>query len=499
MPGREQAAPYTIMASKKKHEYDESLFADTTMTFGEHLEELRSALLRSLIAVTIGFALGLLIANQTVSLIRAPLEAALKRYVIRKAILQYEQFVEEQTKLGLPVPYSAEQFAPLAAEHGLTFQHIFVHPTDVLRQLHEAYPDTHGAELALPGNPPGHPLSPLGPLEVIAADLQQPHLIVERLMDAGSGGQPGPLLHFWGLLSGSQRTTLKGLFGNPGLSNEQRDELVKILNALIASGDLYAPEAFVGMNLPPEAKAFAARSDKLEPIERQRFHRVLLEAVFPAELSPSHPELISLFIWRKIEDDERTRATSLGAQEAFMLWLKAGLITGLVVASPFVFYYLWMFVAAGLYPHERHYVYLFGPISLGLFLSGAAIAFFFVFTPVLDFLFQFNESLGIEPDLRISEWLSFVLILPLGFGISFQLPLAMFFLERIRLFSVDTYLSQWRMAVMVIVLLSAILTPADPYSIFFMAVPLSLLYFAGVFACKLAGPPGSPEEALETA
>ncbi|HQU47011.1 MAG TPA: twin-arginine translocase subunit TatC, partial [Pirellulales bacterium] len=81
------------------------------------------------------------------------------------------------------------------------------------------------------------------------------------------------------------------------------------------------------------------------------------------------------------------------------------------------------------------------------------------------------------------EWMGFVIFLPLGFGISFQLPLVMLFLERIGVFNVQAYLQRWRIAILVIFVLSAILTPADPYTIFFMAIPLTILYFGGVLLC----------------
>ncbi len=167
-----------------------------------------------------------------------------------------------------------------------------------------------------------------------------------------------------------------------------------------------------------------------------------------------------------------------------MTWVKAGIITGLILASPWVLLQLWLFVATGLYPHEQRYVYVFLPISLVLFFSGVLLAFFFVFEPVLDFLFSFNSSLGISPQIRINEWISFVMFLPLGFGIAFQLPLVMLFLNRINVFSIDIYLSKWRIAVMVIFTLSMLLTPADPISMVMLAIPLTFLYFFGIGLCK---------------
>ncbi|NCY02218.1 MAG: twin-arginine translocase subunit TatC, partial [Planctomycetia bacterium] len=205
--------------------------------------------------------------------------------------------------------------------------------------------------------------------------------------------------------------------------------------------------------------------------------------------------LVPMLLWQPLARDPRVSITTLSAQEAFGIYVKAALLSGVVLASPWIFFQLWTFVAAGLYPHEKRWVWLFLPVSLALFLAGVALAFFFVFDFVLDYLLAFNEWLGLDPDPRISEWLGFVLILPIGFGLGFQLPLVMLFLERIGVFDAATYASQWRIAVIVIFVVSAILTPADPYSLLFLAIPLCLLYFGGLAICRWvaaaeAGPAG---------
>jgi sec-independent protein translocase protein TatC len=130
-------------------------------------------------------------------------------------------------------------------------------------------------------------------------------------------------------------------------------------------------------------------------------------------------------------------------------------------------------------------VHLFLPFSVGLFLCGASMAFFLVFPPVLNFFFGIAKNLGSDMRPRLSEWLSFVLLLPLGFGISFQLPLVMLFLERIHVFSVGMYLAKWRIAVLVIAVVAMVLSPGgDPYSMMMMLVPLVALYFGGIALCQ---------------
>jgi sec-independent protein translocase protein TatC len=174
---------------------------------------------------------------------------------------------------------------------------------------------------------------------------------------------------------------------------------------------------------------------------------------------------------------------ALGLQEPFMIWLKAAFVVAFVVASPGIFYHLWEFISAGLYPHERRYVYFFLPTSLILFWSGAFLAFFVIFQLVIDFLLDFNASMGIGASPRLTDYMSFALFLPLGFGIAFQLPLAMLVLERLGVFSVHMYLSQWRIAVLAIAFISMILTPADIASFIGMGIPLVGLYFLGIAMC----------------
>jgi sec-independent protein translocase protein TatC len=184
--------------------------------------------------------------------------------------------------------------------------------------------------------------------------------------------------------------------------------------------------------------------------------------------------------------DELHRPVALNVQEAFMTYIKVSMIAGFVLASPWVFYQVWLFVAVGLYKHERKFVYLYGALSLILFLAGAYFCFKAVFPFVLNFLLSFNLLLGITPQIRLSEWVSFAVMLPLMFGISFQLPLVMRFLTALNIFTPQIYREKRRLAILVIAFLSMVLTPADPMSMLLMMCPLVLLYELGIWLCELA-------------
>ncbi len=195
---------------------------------------------------------------------------------------------------------------------------------------------------------------------------------------------------------------------------------------------------------------------------------------------------------------------TLGPTEAFVIWIKVGMYVGIVLSSPWVFYQIWMFVAAGLYPQEKKYIHIYLPISLLLFLGGVLLCEFVALPMGLKYLLEFNAWLDIEPDLRLTEWLSFALLMPLVFGIAFQTPMVMLFMERLGIFEVKSYQGNRRMAIFVICIIAALISVApDPLNVSVLAIPMVLLYELGILLCRFLprsshdlGDPAS-EEAVE--
>ncbi len=364
-------------------EPNDDLFGDSTMSFGEHLEELRGALFRAIAGIVIGVAVGLLFAGSVVDMIKDPLEKAL------------EEYYQEKAKTDIDVEYATASERKDA--------------------------------------------------EYEAASQGKTEKEKKALMEK---------------------------------KEEEKEALMK---------EAEEAKAFMTTNHYVYEEVYFERTEAIRIAKGEKIKE-------GASLPPPSADLIKLRLWRRVD----SMVSSLSAHEAFMIWLKAALITGVVLSSPWAFYQIWMFVAAGLYPHEQRYIHVFLPFSLILFLSGAGLAFFFVFQHVLKFLFSFNAMMNIDPDPRISEWLSFVLFMPVGFGISFQLPLVMLFLHRIGIFTPEAYIKQWRIAILVIFVVSMLLTPADPISMLMMAVPLTLLYFGGIGLCKWMpasrSPYAEPEE-----
>lgn len=455
---------------------NDDLFAESTMTFGEHLEELRSSLFRAIVGLVIGFLIGCLIANQVVKWIQGPVVTALRDYESSRA---RDELAEQY---GGELPPEIER---MVNSGFVPMESMLIEPFGFLERLERDYPDQFQFDVTPHKFVPG---------DIKTGDESWASEPVEKLAavwrDAGQSADPSPGKEMWRRLSASQRETVDSVASDSGSEDSDAARIVHLLNNLLEERDLHKTKAIENIKSFSDSLSRKGVDELRDKRDKQpeeftaddsrRLNRFLIAAHFDDYLHPPRMNVVELPTWRPVEK----RLQALNAQEAFMIWIKAALVAGAVISSPWMFYQIWVFVAAGLYPHEKKYVFMYLPISLGLFFAGAALAFFFVFDPVLDFLFSFNKMMNIDPDPRIGEWLGFVLFLPIGFGISFQLPLVMLFLNRIGIFSVEAYLDRWRIAVLVIFVLSMLLTPADPVSMMLMATPLTLLYFGGIGMCR---------------
>jgi sec-independent protein translocase protein TatC len=179
--------------------------------------------------------------------------------------------------------------------------------------------------------------------------------------------------------------------------------------------------------------------------------------------------------------------STLSVTEAFMVYIKVSLVLGVVIGSPWIFWQLWSFVAAGLYPQEKHWVYVYGPFSLGLFLAGVVLCEWIVIPAAVHYLIGFNEWVGLEPDLRLSEWLSFALLTPLVFGVAFQTPLVMLFLHKLGIVDVSAFQTHRRYALFALALVAALLAASpDAFSMLALYIPLAGLYELGILLCRFS-------------
>jgi len=446
------------------------------MSFGEHLDELRKVLVKSLLGISIGTIIGLMFSDQVVAILKAPLEKALERF-------QQEQ---DTQRLKGTSGWMSPDLAPWLEEERQSPETVYVDPGQLVAALRQVQPDfLRGVEISayrfLPSN--------FRPDKAVA--------ICQKLaaVEANEKDPSDKLSAIWSLFSPEEQATVREFSAKSQLESDELEKLATIFSRLLSQRELNQSPAFADVFAPPStaSKLLLGSTDenpllqmrtalegKFDEDANRRLNRALLAFVFPNELQPLKAELVPLQTWRQID----TKPQALSVLEPFMIWMKAGIITGIVLSSPYVFFQLWSFIAAGLYPHEKNHVYMYLPISLGLFFAGILLAYFFVFDPVLQFLFSFNARLGIAPETRMNDWLGFFMFLPLGFGIAFQLPLLMLLMNRLGIITVSTYLSKWRIAIMIIFVVAMVLTPADPISMLLMAFPLTFLYFVGIGLCQ---------------
>jgi Tat protein translocase TatC len=179
---------------------------------------------------------------------------------------------------------------------------------------------------------------------------------------------------------------------------------------------------------------------------------------------------------------------ALSPLDTFVQVMKLAFLAALVATSPYVLWQMWGFVGAGLYRHERRVVRLFFPVSLTFFVLGCLMA-YLVFLPIaLRFLLGFGQGLEVRNDFAVGDYLSFCLSLLLGFGVAFQTPLLMLFLQATGIVERATLAKGWRIATLIAFVVAMVLTPdPSPVSQLLMAVPLVGLYLLGVYGGRFVG------------
>jgi sec-independent protein translocase protein TatC len=162
------------------------------------------------------------------------------------------------------------------------------------------------------------------------------------------------------------------------------------------------------------------------------------------------------------------------------LYLQVSLIGGAILASPFILYQVWLFIAPGLYQKEKRFVIPFMAATVGLFLGGAAFGYFYVLPGALKILILgFGQKFN--PIVTIEEYTGFFLSVILGLGISFEMPILIFFLAMFGIVSPKFLWQNIRYAVLIIFLVAAIITPSpDPWTMCIYALPMLALYMIGI-------------------
>jgi len=176
-----------------------------------------------------------------------------------------------------------------------------------------------------------------------------------------------------------------------------------------------------------------------------------------------------------------------GLTEAFFVYMKLAFFASLIITCPFIIYQIWKFISPALHSTEKKYVLPFVFFSTLLFVSGVLFGYFIALPPAFEFFVSFNNRY-LQSMISFSDYISLFVTFLLGFGLSFELPVFMFFLAKLGIVNAQMLSKQRKYAILVIFIVAAILTPSpDALSQILMAIPLMFLYELSIFISKFAG------------
>lgn len=190
---------------------------------------------------------------------------------------------------------------------------------------------------------------------------------------------------------------------------------------------------------------------------------------------------------------------SLGPADTLQITFRAALIFGLGIASPWIAYQGWRFVAPALHRNEKRSAIVFCGSALAFFLAGVSFAYFLVLPTMLSFFYTYTTGLGVTPDWAIANYYNFVVSFLVGFGLVFELPVAVVVLAFLGIVTPQGLAAYRKHAIVGIFIVSGIFTPGpDVASQLMMGVPMVLLYELSILAARMIGNRSRATEALDS-
>lgn len=424
------------MSPRGKHDYPEDMFADTRMSLGDHIQDLRSHMLRAIYGFLIGLTAGFAVAPSVLKVIQAPVQEQLREFHDAR----FHEKLRVRTEGGRADGANRPKWVRFDAV------------ADLEEEAGAGFAGPHG----------GKPV-------VYSQALARARRLVAR---AETLLQQERLAEVEPLAPDLQRAadTLSRAAETP---DEHQAALPVVVAGLRASAERLA-EAVRDKN---SAKAAEALAGAEEVLGRAGVRTLWLR------LNPL--DVVSVLHDAQQALDPRDELVSLSILESCMAYIKVSVVCGLVLASPWIFYQIWSFVAAGLYPHERRYINVYLPLSIVLFLAGVLMAQFYMMPKVVQVLLWFNRWLGQEPMLRLSDWLGFALLVPALTGLCFEVPVVMLFMERTGLVTTQWFIRHWKAALFTVHVIAVIGPAVDPISMEIVALPMFALYWLGILLCHL--------------
>jgi sec-independent protein translocase protein TatC len=240
----------------------------------------------------------------------------------------------------------------------------------------------------------------------------------------------------------------------------------------------------------PDKKKIATPDDQMTLTEhlaelRSRIIRSLLAVILGIIILLAFYDKVLRWMWQPYRDlctkkpNLQCDLYFLGPLEGFTTRLSICTYGGIILALPVLLWQIWRFVVPALHAKEKRYAIPFVTSSVLLFLLGGAVA-YWTLTPALDFLIGWSGA-DVKAAFQISKYVSLFGLMVAAFGITFEFPVLLVFLQLVGVLTPQTLKKHWRYAIVIIFVIAAVITPSgDPYSMMALAIPMSVFYVISI-------------------
>ncbi len=187
---------------------------------------------------------------------------------------------------------------------------------------------------------------------------------------------------------------------------------------------------------------------------------------------------------------------ALQIQDPLMVDVRVAMAAGIFLTAPWLFWQVWLFIAPGLYAREKKFAIPFVITSVLMFLAGAAFAFTVVLPFIYEYMIDYSEDRGEIIQLELNAYFKGATRVLIAFGLVFEFPLLIAFLAKAGVVTEKVLLRFWKVAVLIMFILGAVLTPPEPISQVLMAGPMVVLYFISIGVAWLINPASKLEAQL---
>jgi len=430
---------------------------EVRMTFGEHLEELRTRIFLALLWLSIAVAISFVYGMGLLKWVMGPHESAIRNALREKSTAVIETRGQE------------------------------------LLALTRSTTETGGG---------GGNASPWGWDELFAADLRRSALeqglrpiFEEFARKLGAAVPPGDVED----LSRKLAEAIAAAMGENSLPMNARSLPARFREL---ERDLKRSADRIG-TLPVKKLLGTGRSLETALIPLRQFNqfldarrKALLDAPIQAAAAPGSASQLVLkleSLYESLDKEAKSLAyenekppMAISYLEPFMTYFKVALVFGLFFSCPFILYEMWKFIGAGLYPHEQRYVLVFMPFSIALFVLGVLFGYFSVIPVALEFLAGWGADI-VELNFTLANYVGLFFTLTILLGLVFQTPLVMIFLAKVGILDAEGFRRGRKLAILGSVILAGIVTPPDPMSWLLVAGPVVALYELGIVIISLGG------------